>query len=88
MSNVKQAAKLLLLLIALSTPARADEPLQFSGGRVYSTDTHSAVIEWQTNLPTNGRIDYGEEIKSASRVSLVIDFDTLHRTLLFGLIEG
>ena len=63
-------------------------PIQITGARPYTVDTHSAVIEWQTDVPSNGRIDYGEGLNDANRVALSIDIDTLHRTLLFGLREG
>lgn len=76
------------VVFLFSAACLADEPPRFTGGRVYSVDTHTAMIEWQTNLPTNGRIDYGETMKSATRVSLVVDVGTLHQTLLFNLKEG
>ena len=62
--------------------------MQFTSLRVDAIDVHSAVIVWQTSIPSNGRIDYGEDLSAANRVALAVDVDTFHRTLLFGLREG
>lgn len=80
-----------LIILSVFCVARAeadDAGLSFTGGKVASVDTHTVVIEWQTNVPTNGRVDYGEDVHSANRVALVIDLDTFHQTLLYGLREG
>ncbi|MBI4179142.1 discoidin domain-containing protein [bacterium] len=63
-------------------------PFEFVDARAISVDTHAAVVEWVTTVPTNGRIDYGENLRDANRVALAIDVDTTHRTALFGLREG
>ena len=64
------------------------EGLQITSVRAGLIETHSVGIEWTTNIPSNGRIDYGEDIRNANRVALAIEVDTAHRTMLFGLREG
>ena len=73
------------LLPLLAVPASA---LTFDTIYVDRVDTHNAVIVWSTDTVTSGQIEYGLTTATASQLSLVLDQDAHHQTLLFGLPEG
>lgn len=62
--------------------------LSFDTLCVEKIDTHSAMVRWVTDGPSNGQVRYGLNTREASKMSLELMMDRDHRTFLHGLLEG